>query len=129
MIRKLLSVTIFSLSLTANAASAGESAYWHDLMFIIGAKSGIIPYEPVPVPDRFDPAPMRLAFNDRPAVERKKIQSVLAGYGYLDGSADGVWGGRTWAAIDRYARAANVWQGLATPAGSGGILDHITMSY
>lgn len=129
MIRKLLSVTILSLSLSANTASAAEGAYWHDLMFIIGAKSGIIPYEPVAVPDAFDPAPMRLAFNDRPVVERKKIQSVLAGYGYLDGAADGVWGGRTWAAIDRYARAANVWQGLATPAGSGGILDHIAMSY
>ncbi len=129
MIRKLLSVTIASLVLSANTAPAAESAYWHDLMFIIGARSGLVPYEPVPVPDRFDPAPMRLAFTARPAVERKRIQSVLAGYGFLDGAADGVWGGRTWVAIDSYARAANVWQGLATPAGSGGILDHIIMSY
>ena len=129
MIRKLFAISAVALVMSVNSASASQSDYWHDLMFIIGSKSGIIPYSPVPVPDSFDSAAMKAAFNSRPVAYRLRVQSALSDLNFLDGPVDSVWGQKTWKAIDRYAREANVWQGLSTVDGSKGILEHISMTY
>ena len=87
--------------------------------------------QPTPVYAPAQPAysvhrlPSAQAFNAFSSAERRMIQRNLAAYGYYTGAIDGVWGPRTYRAVQAYAQRTGMGADLDSFRGSLGVFDNL----